>query len=129
MIDMAITKVKILDLNALSEEELLLKNTVRDFADRELAPRAADYDESGEFPWDNFKAIADLGLFGLGIEEEYGGSGGTTRQVAVVAEEQNHHPDIYFTWGRAKLEIRTHAIDGLTENDFILAAKIDRLPR
>lgn len=49
-------------------------------------------------------------------------------QVGVIAEEQNHHPDIYFTWGRAKLEIRTHAIDGLTESDFILAAKIDRLP-
>ena len=71
----------------LTEEELLLKNTVRDFADRELAPRAASYDESGEFPWENLKGIAELGLFGLGIDEEYGGAGGTTRQVAIVGEE------------------------------------------
>ena len=49
----------------LAEDELLLKNTVRDFADRELAPRAADYDESAEFPWDNIRGLADLGLFGL----------------------------------------------------------------
>ena len=48
-------------------------------------------------------------------------------QVGAIAEEQNHHPDLEFTWGRARIEIRTHAIDGLTESDFVLAAKIDRL--
>ena len=48
-------------------------------------------------------------------------------RVGVVAEEQNHHPDIWFTWGKARIEIRTHKIDGLTESDFVLAAKIDRL--
>lgn len=47
-------------------------------------------------------------------------------QVAEVAETEGHHPDIYFTWGKARLEIFTHAIDGLSESDFILAAKIDR---
>ena len=71
----------------LNEEERLLKTTVRDFADRELAPRAADYDESGEFPWDNIKGMAELGLLGLTIDEEYGGSGGTTRQLAIAVEE------------------------------------------
>ncbi len=71
----------------LAEDELLLKNTVRDFADRELAPRAAEYDESSEFPWDNIRGLANLGLFGLTIDEEYGGSGGTTRQLAVAVEE------------------------------------------
>jgi len=71
----------------LSEEEQLLKNTVRDFADEVLAPRAADYDESAEFPWDNIREMAVLGLFGLGIDEKYGGSGGTTRQLAIVVEE------------------------------------------
>ena len=71
----------------LSEEELLLRNTVREFADEQLAPRAAGYDESGEFPWDNVKGLAALGLFGLTIDEEYGGSGGTARQLAVVIEE------------------------------------------
>ncbi len=71
----------------LSEDELLIRNTVRDFADRELAPRAAEYDESGAFPWDNIRGLAELGLFGLTIDEEYGGSGGTTRQLAIVSEE------------------------------------------
>ena len=71
----------------LSEDEQRLKSTVRDFADRELAPRAAAYDESGQFPWDNVRGMAKLGLYGLVIDEEYGGSGGTTRQLAVVTEE------------------------------------------
>ena len=71
----------------LSEEELLLRSTVREFADQEIAPRAADYDESGEFPWDNWRGLAELGLFGLAIDEEFGGSGGTTRQLAIVNEE------------------------------------------
>ena len=71
----------------LSEDELLLRNMVREFADKVLAPRAADYDESGEFPWDNVKELADLGLFGLGLEERYGGGGGTARQVAIMVEE------------------------------------------
>ena len=48
----------------LSEDELLLKNTVQDFADSEIAPRAAGYDESGEFPFDNFKGMSDLGCWG-----------------------------------------------------------------
>ena len=71
----------------LTEEELLLKNTVREFSDRELAPRASAYDESGEFPRDNIRGLAELGLLGLGVDEEYGGSGGTMRQVAVAVEE------------------------------------------
>jgi len=71
----------------LSEEELLLKKTVREFTDREVAPRAAEYDESSEFPWDNMRGLAALGLFGLTIDEEYGGSGGTNRQLAIVNEE------------------------------------------
>jgi butyryl-CoA dehydrogenase len=71
----------------LSEEEMLLKSAVRDFADRVLAPRAAAYDESGEFPWDNVRGLAGLGLFGLTLDEEYGGSGGTSRLLAVAVEE------------------------------------------
>ena len=47
-------------------------------------------------------------------------------RVAVLAEEQGHHPDISFGWGRAEITIWTHKIDGLTESDFILAAKIDK---
>ena len=48
-------------------------------------------------------------------------------QVGELAESQGHHPDIYLTWGKVKLTIWTHTIDGLTESDFILAAKIDAL--
>ena len=48
-------------------------------------------------------------------------------RVGELAEAQGHHPDICFGWGRAEVTIWTHKIDGLTESDFILAAKIDRL--
>ena len=71
----------------LTEDELLLRSAVRDLADRELAPRAAGYDQNEEFPWDNIRGLASLGLFGLTIDEEYGGGGGTTRQLAVAVEE------------------------------------------
>jgi 4a-hydroxytetrahydrobiopterin dehydratase len=52
-----------------------------------------------------------------------------TNKIGEVAEEQGHHPDIYLTWGKVKIQIWTHKIDGLTESDFILAAKIDQLPK
>jgi 4a-hydroxytetrahydrobiopterin dehydratase len=48
-------------------------------------------------------------------------------RVGDLAEEQGHHPDICFGWGNAEISIWTHKIDGLTESDFILAAKIDKL--
>lgn len=46
-------------------------------------------------------------------------------RVGAIAEEQNHHPDIVLAWGRVKVTIWTHKIDGLTESDFIFAAKCD----
>ena len=46
-------------------------------------------------------------------------------RAGVVAEAEGHHPDIEFGWGYARLKIYTHAIDGLSESDFILAARID----
>ena len=48
-------------------------------------------------------------------------------EVGRVSEEEGHHPDIMFGWGYAKINISTHAIEGLSENDFILAAKIDKI--
>jgi 4a-hydroxytetrahydrobiopterin dehydratase len=48
-------------------------------------------------------------------------------KVGALAEEQNHHPDILLAWGKAGITLWTHKIDGLTESDFIMAAKIDRL--
>ncbi len=49
-------------------------------------------------------------------------------QVGAIAEEQDHHPDLELGWGRVGVKIWTHAIDGLTESDFVLAAKIDQVP-
>ena len=46
--------------------------------------------------------------------------------VGIISEEEGHHPEISFGWGYAKINITTHAIEGLSENDFILAAKIDK---
>jgi len=48
-------------------------------------------------------------------------------RIGELAEEQGHHPDICFGWGKADISIWTHKIDGLTESDFVLAAKIDKL--
>ena len=48
-------------------------------------------------------------------------------KVAEISEDEGHHPDISFGWGYAEIKITTHAIEGLSENDFILAAKIDQL--
>ena len=50
-----------------------------------------------------------------------------TVRVGEMAEEQDHHPDIDLTWGRVKVTIWTHKIDGLTESDFVFAAKCDAL--
>jgi 4a-hydroxytetrahydrobiopterin dehydratase len=51
-----------------------------------------------------------------------------TNAVGELAEEQNHHPEIRLTWGKVGITLWTHAADGLTESDFILAAKIEELP-
>ena len=48
-------------------------------------------------------------------------------RVGKLAEQQGHHPDICFGWGKAEITIWTHKIDGLTESDFVLAAKIDKV--
>ena len=48
-------------------------------------------------------------------------------KVGEISENEGHHPDILFGWGYAEIKITTHAIEGLSENDFILAAKIDQL--
>jgi 4a-hydroxytetrahydrobiopterin dehydratase len=49
--------------------------------------------------------------------------------VGELAEDEGHHPDVCLSWGKVGIEIWTHKVDGLTESDFILAAKIDELPR
>ena len=58
---------------------------------------------------------------------DFAGALAFTNRLGEVAESQGHHPDIYLAWGKVRAEIWTHKIDGLTESDFILAAKYDGL--
>jgi len=71
----------------LTNEDLLLRKEIRRFAVNELAPHASQFDSSGEFPRKNIDGLAKLGLTGLTIDEKYGGAGGTSKQLALVAEE------------------------------------------
>jgi 4a-hydroxytetrahydrobiopterin dehydratase len=50
-----------------------------------------------------------------------------SNKVGELAEAQGHHPDMYLAWGKVKVTLWTHKIDGLTESDFIMAAKVDKL--
>jgi 4a-hydroxytetrahydrobiopterin dehydratase len=63
-----------------------------------------------EFTFDDFRQALDF-----------------VNEVGELAEEQGHHPDIYLSYGKVKIQLWTHKIDGLHENDFILAAKVDAL--
>jgi 4a-hydroxytetrahydrobiopterin dehydratase len=82
----------------------------------QLGARVADWEREGnqrlrrEFKFPNFRDA-----FGF------------VARVALVAESEGHHPDIELGWGRAQFELTTHAASGLTRNDFVMAAKIDRL--
>jgi butyryl-CoA dehydrogenase len=75
------------DLYELTPEERDWKATLRDFADKEIAPRAAKYDDAGEFPWESVKKMRELGLFGLPFPEAYGGGGFGTLEYAMAVEE------------------------------------------
>jgi 4a-hydroxytetrahydrobiopterin dehydratase len=70
----------------------------------------AEHHLEKEYPFKNFRQALDF-----------------TNRVGELAEAQGHHPDIYLAWGRVKLTLWTHKVDGLTESDFVLAAKVDRL--
>ncbi|MCL5103660.1 MAG: 4a-hydroxytetrahydrobiopterin dehydratase [Armatimonadetes bacterium] len=48
-------------------------------------------------------------------------------RITTVAEEENHHPDLHISWGKVRVELSTHAIGGLSKNDFIVAAKINKM--
>ncbi len=71
----------------LSEEQQLLRETVRRFADEVVAPKAREIDETGEFPRDFFERAAELGLAGVAVPEELGGSGMDTVSYCLVIEE------------------------------------------
>jgi len=71
----------------LTEEQRLFRQTVKEFADAEIAPRAEELDDAGVFPYDIYAKMADLGLFGLPIPEEYGGSDTDLVTYALAVEE------------------------------------------
>jgi len=71
----------------LSEEQRLLRDTLRDFAERELKPRAHDVDASREFPWEHVRKVAALGLLGMSVPAEYGGSAADAVSYAIASEE------------------------------------------
>ncbi|HKW51058.1 MAG TPA: acyl-CoA dehydrogenase family protein [Candidatus Eisenbacteria bacterium] len=75
------------DIYELTPEQGEWRDTLRDFADREIAPGAARYDDAGEFPWENVKKMAELGLFGLIFPEQYGGGGFGTLEYVLAVEE------------------------------------------
>ena len=80
---------------------------------KELAPQwhvAQEHHLERQFTFDDFRQALDF-----------------VSEVGELAEEQGHHPDIYLSYGKVKIQLWTHKIDGLHENDFILAAKIDAL--
>ena len=72
------------DLNA---DQKMIQDMVRKFADTELEPFAAEIDKTQEFPWENLKKMAKLGLLGIVIPEEYGGAGSDFVSLAVAVEE------------------------------------------
>jgi alkylation response protein AidB-like acyl-CoA dehydrogenase len=71
----------------LTEEQSMIREMVRDFAENEIMPIAADVDKEGRFPEENFKKMGELGILGLPWPEEYGGAGADTVCYAIAAEE------------------------------------------
>ncbi len=72
---------------SLTEEQQLIKTMSRDFAVTEVEPRAAHYDETREFPWENIKKMAELGFLGMFIPETYGGAGADNISYSLAVEE------------------------------------------
>jgi 4a-hydroxytetrahydrobiopterin dehydratase len=85
----------------------------------EIAPLARELDG-----WD---VIENHHLMKNYTFDDFGAALEFVNRVGTLAEDEGHHPDIYLTWGKVGIQLWTHKIDGLTESDFILAAKIDRL--
>lgn len=70
-----------------TEEQVMLRKTVRDFVDREIMPNMAEWDRAGQFDASIIPKLADLGLMGVCIPEQYGGSGMDYNALAIVCEE------------------------------------------
>src|SRR5690242_3369148 len=75
----------------LSSEQLSLRDSVRDFAEKKLRPGAAKRDETGEFPWEEVHELQQMGLFGLIFPKEYGGGGRDLLSFVLAVEELARH--------------------------------------
>jgi len=71
----------------LTPEHEMFRKAVREFVEREVAPKAMEIEEKDEVPWDLLKKIAEQGFFGIGIPEKYGGQGGDHRMAVIMSEE------------------------------------------
>ena len=71
----------------LSNEHVMIWDTTRDFAEKEIAPIALQFDESGEFPYETVRKMGALGLMGIEVPEEYGGAGLDTLSYVLAVEE------------------------------------------
>jgi 4a-hydroxytetrahydrobiopterin dehydratase len=76
---------------------------------------------------DGWKVIQGHHLENEYLFEDFRHALAFTNHVGEIAEAAGHHPDLYLAWGKVRVTIQTHKIDGLTESDFILAAKIDAI--
>ena len=72
---------------SLSEEHKMIRDAARDFAEKEIVPIAAEFDESGEFPYNTIKKMGEMGFMGIEIPEEYGGAGMDTLAYVLALEE------------------------------------------
>ena len=84
---MALTPNPDFDAFTLPEEHQLLREAVRALAEDKIAPRAAEIDETGEFPWDVYEALRSNDLHAIHIPEEFGGQGGDALATCIVIEE------------------------------------------
>ena len=78
---------------------------------------------------EGWKVVAEHHLEKTYKFKDFRGALNFTNQVGELAERIQHHPDIYLAWGEVKLTIWTHKIDGLTESDFVFAAKVDQIKK
>ncbi len=71
----------------LTEEQLMIRDLARRIAQEKIRPKAAEYDEKEDFPWEIMQVLAESDLFGIYIEEKYGGTGGGVLELAIATEE------------------------------------------
>jgi len=76
----------------LTEEQVMIRDLCRQIGEEKIKPVREHHDETGEFPWDLVKTFADADLFGIAIEEEFGGMGGGTMDlvIAIAIRERKH---------------------------------------